>query len=136
MEELCRSRELLRYMAEGPRIHSKVEVDRWVVGLASTHHRTVAVCMPVASVPPRFNLESAVSASYCPDMEPVEFQPRYKSPWIQLIGSRPSLLFEPSISSRDNPFSLVEETFEKHGWIPSQYVRLTSERFMERYCWS
>ena len=115
---------------------SRVAVDTGVVGLGSIHHRTGAVCMPVASVPPLFNLESAISASYCPDMEPVEFQRRYKSPWIQLIGSRPSLLFEPSLSSRANPFSLVEEMFEKHGWIPSQYVRLTSERFMERYCWS
>jgi len=115
---------------------SRAAVDTGVVGVGSIHHRTGAVCMPVASVPPLFNLESAISASYCPDMEPVEFQPRYKSPWIQLIGTRPSLLFEPSLSSSDNSFSLVEETFDKHGWIPSQYVRLTSERFMERYCWS
>src|SRR5207249_12269767 len=77
---------------------SRVAVDTGVVGLGSIHHRTGAVCMPVASVPPLFNLESAISASYCPDMEPVEFQRRYKSPWIQLIGSRPSLLFEPTHS--------------------------------------
>src|SRR5437879_6494231 len=59
-----------------------------------------------------------------------------RSPWTQLIRTRPSLLLEPSLSSRDNSFSLVEETFEKFGWIPSQYARLTSERFMERYCWA
>ncbi len=115
---------------------SRAAVDTGVVGLGSIHHRTGAICMPVARMPPVFNLESAVSASYYPETEPVDFQSRYKSPWIQLIGSQPSLLLEPSLSSRDNPFSLVEETFEKYGWIPSQYVRLSSERFMEKYCWS
>jgi len=115
---------------------SRAAVDTGVVGLGSIHHRTGAICMPVASVPPSFSLEPAISNSHYPDIKPVEFQPRYKSPWIQLIGNQPSLLAEPSFSSRDNPFSLVEETFEKHGWIPSQYVRLTSERFMQRYCWA
>jgi hypothetical protein len=115
---------------------SRAAVDTGVVGLGSIHHRTGAIRMPVARMPPVFNLESTVSASHYPDTEPVEYQPRYKSPWIQLIGSRPCLLLEPSLSSHDNSFSLVEETFEKYGWIPSQYVRLSSDRFMEKYCWS
>ncbi len=115
---------------------SRAAVDTGVVGLGSIHHKTGAVCTPVTAVPSSFSLEAALAASHYPDVEPADFEPRFKSPWIQTIGSHPEVLHEPEVSSRENPFSLVEEAFEKYGWIPSQYVRLTSERFMERYAWA
>ncbi len=92
--------------------------------------------MPVASLPETLSLDSSIAASYYPEVEPQEFRREYKSPWIQTIGSHAILLHEPTLSGRDNPFSLVEETFEKYGWIPSQYVKMTSERFMEKNCWA
>ena len=51
------------------------------------------------------------------------------------MGRYPLLLVEPTMSSRDNPFSLVEEAFEENSWIPKEYVGMGSERFMEKYCW-
>ncbi len=115
---------------------SRAVKDMGVVGVGSIHHKTGAVCMPVASLPPTFSIESAVSASHWPDIERVEYQPRFKSPWIQTVGSNPVLLHEPSLSCRDNTFSLVEEAFEKYSWIPNEYVRMGSERFMGKYCWA
>ncbi len=81
-------------------------------------------------------LSREFSLSHWAGVETVDFEPRYKSPWIQAVGSNPMLLNEPSLSSRDNPFSLVEETFEKYGWIPGEYVKMGSERFMQKYCWA
>ncbi len=107
-----------------------------VTSLGSIHNKTGAVCVPVASLPPTLNVESAISASHWPGVETLNFEPRFKTPWIQAIGANPMLLNEPSLSSRDNPFSVVEEVFEKYSWIPNEYVKIGSERFMEKYCWS
>lgn len=112
---------------------SRAGVDTGVVGLGSIHHKTGAVCLPVTTVPSAFGLDHALRASSYPNTTIVDFESRFRSPWIQTVGCNPQLLYEPSTK---NPFSLVEETFENHGWIPSQYVRLSSERFMEKYCWS
>ena len=107
-----------------------------ITSLGSIHNKTLCVCMPVSSLPSSLSLESTLSASHWPGVEAVNFDPRYKSAWIQAVGGNPMLLNEPSLSSRDNPFSLVEETFEKYSWIPSEYAKMGSERFMEKYCWA
>ena len=113
---------------------SRATKEMGVVSIGSIHHKTGAVCMPVASLPVKFSIAAAIAASYWPDVETVAYQSRFKSPWIQTIGSYPILLHEPSLSSRDKAFSLVEETFEIYSWIPNEYVRMGSERFMDRYC--
>lgn len=108
-----------------------------VVGVGSIHHKTGAVCMPVTRVPEVFTLDSVLSVAHdssCVERE--EFQTKYRSPWIQVVGAHPSLLEEPHLSSKDNPFSLVEEIFEKYSWIPKKYVEMGSEGFMKRYCWA
>ena len=67
--------------------------------------------------------------------EPAEFDAKYKSPWIQTVGVNPLVLVEPPQSTGDNPFGLVEETFEKFGSLPAEYVKMGSQYFMEKYCW-
>ena len=44
-----------------------------VVSNGSIHHKTGAVCMPVASLPEKFSVGSAIAASYWPDVEAVEY---------------------------------------------------------------
>jgi len=82
------------------------------------------------------NSDSTLDVSYCPEVESEEFQPKYKSAWIQTVGRHPLVLHEPTLSARDNSFGLVEEFFERHSWIPNEYVKMGSERFMEKYCWA
>jgi hypothetical protein len=41
------------------------------------------------------------------------------------------LLYE---EKKPNSFELLEETFEKFGWIPQEYVGLGPDSFMGRYC--
>ncbi len=119
---------------------SRAVRDMGMVAAGSIHHKTGAVCLPVVSLPEKLALDSALRVSYCPDVEPKEFQPEYKSPWIQTVGRCPLLLHEPTLSSRDNPFSLVEEVFDRFSWIPRAYVEMSSERLSERlmkkYCWA
>ena len=88
----------------------------------------------ISALPSTFTIDFVISASNWPDAETGNFQLRHKSPWIQTVGSNPMLLYEPLLSSRDNPLSLVEEAFEEYRRIPDEYVKMGSERFMEKYC--
>jgi len=115
---------------------SRAVRDMGVVRVGSIHHKTGAVSMPVEKLPETLSLESVLRVSYCPEVEPDKFQPIFKSPWIQMVGKHPLMLLEPTLSSLDNPFSLVEESFQKYSWIPREYVGMGSERFMEKYCWA
>jgi hypothetical protein len=42
---------------------------------------------------------------------------------MDYIFRNPEILAEPEYSANENPFSLVEETFERTSWIPSVYMK-------------
>jgi len=42
---------------------------------------------------------------------------------MDYVFKHPDVLMEPSYSINENPFSLVEETFERTSWIPPVYAR-------------
>jgi hypothetical protein len=108
-----------------------------VAGLGSIHHRTGGICMPVKKLPDteELNLKSALDVSYDTSIKLEEFEPKYKSHWIQVVGKNPQLLYEEETKPNENLFSLVNDLFLKYGWIPNKYVEMGSEAFMKRYCW-
>ena len=89
--------------------------------------------MQIVSVPEEIALPSALKVC-CPELEVDEFDPKYRSPWIQTIGKNPVLLDESTSSPSDTQFNLIEGIFDKYNWIPREYVRLGSQKFMEKYC--
>lgn len=112
--------------------HTRAKQGMGVVSPGSIHHETGRVCLPVRKVPAELNLQSVVSCSLDPEAKVPQFEARYCSPWIQLVGENPQLLLEPQ---RPDPLSLMEETFEQYSWVPAKYVEMGSEAFLERYAW-
>lgn len=114
-----------------------------VAGLGSIHHRTGGVCIPVKKLPEGeqegLSIKSALLVSNDPSLlsssKIEDFDPKYKSHWIQVVGKNPHLLYEEETKSNDNSFSLLNDLFLRYSWIPAKYVDMGSEAFMKRYCW-
>lgn len=105
--------------------------------LGSIHHKTAGVCMPLIEVPAKNTLKEVIKSSMDPGVEvPSKIDvERYKSEEIYLVGHNPDLLFEPYVSPRKNPMSLVNEIFEEYSWIVRRYVTLGPEKFYAGYVW-
>jgi len=107
-----------------------------IASVGSISERTGGVCIPVKKLPEKDSMEDVIKCSIDPSLKiPTGFDPKYKSPWIHLVGNYPYLIIEERISENDNPMNLVEEMFEKYGWISEKYINLGPRKFLARYCW-